>query len=156
MFPSEQHNVLTIMMEWADVTITCTYVYILRISSRRISFKFGPSSMQLWFLWGTFNPEDVWGAVVVCLFVFKLMFLSYFLSGLMLSCFRDPPLVWEITHHGNGSRLAVVTMEIRGQLSRSWFSSAPKSKAAWFLWGWTLWLQSSSTFFILLFFCISW
>lgn len=60
--PSEQHNVLIIMMERADVTITCTSVCILRISSRHMSCKFGPSCVQQWFVSATFNPEDVWGA----------------------------------------------------------------------------------------------
>lgn len=62
-FPSEQHNVFIIMMEWVDATITCIYVYILCISSRCIRCKFTPSSVQLCFLLATFNPEDLWGAV---------------------------------------------------------------------------------------------
>lgn len=76
-FPSEQHNVLIIMMERADVTITYTSVCILRISSRHMSCKFGLSSVQQWFVSATFNPEDVWGAG------------AGNLSGFLLSC-----LVW--------------------------------------------------------------
>lgn len=123
-------------------------VYILCVSSRCISCYFTLPSKQLWFLSATFSPEDMWRAVVFCTNV-TVWVLAWF----------DAELLYGPTYSvGNYALwqqrwICWVAMEIRGQLFRSWSSSAPKSKATRLPSGWTLdvWLQSSFFLFFLRF-----
>lgn len=100
------------------------------------------------FIFSTFSP-DILAANCIC----HAHQLSR--NGFSLVFLEVPALVWcwaawEKTHEGNSSGLDVVAMERRGQWSRSWLSSAPKSKTAGLLSGWMLvvWSQSrSSSFF---------